>query len=454
MFNRLYSTIKANERIMKTTLNGVVKFIDGPRVVFHPFSKIEKLKSFVASPHQYLKITKVNGEIEFIKGPTMLFENPIEHMNVENKDIIHIKMNSSLCVHTKNKDKIDTKIISGPSTYIPNVEDVEMKIYREETIQENKYAKIVYIDGRVEHLQGPLKILHDERYIKNIEILSPIYVKSNEVIITHTLEKDNNTLTRNIIKGKQYYVPKSNETIHNFSWSGTPQDATHNVKVPNQLQFTTLRNMPQQMYYDILDVRTADHVLIKIKLLLFFEITNIEKMLDNTNDPICNIATETSTNILRLISNITFEDFKLNIKNLNDINLYSTLKNLEQIGVSVNKVSLIGYDAPEILQQIHNNALEEKTEIELKTEIVKSEQENKKYELECEIERNKLNINLQMEKTKAEIEELKEKQKYELERLEKLKNIGVDISNYLNKADKTIQINSSKDAKLLINPDA
>lgn len=115
---------------------------------------------------------------------------------------------------------------------------------------------------------------------------------------------------------------------------------------------------------------------------------------------------------------------------------------------------MLGYDAPEILQKIHNDALLEKTKIELKKEIIQSEEANKSFQLAEESKRNQSLVDLQMEKTKAEIEQLKQKQIYEsekiqqdtnseYERLNKLKSLGVDVSNYLTKADKTIEIKSS-----------
>ena len=187
-------------------------------------------------------------------------------------------------------------------------------------------------------------------------------------------------------------------------------------------------------------------------------------MIDKTNDPICNVTTETSSCIMKIISNMTFDEFKSNIKNMNDVKLYSNLQNLEeQLGIRVNKVNMLGYDAPEILQKIHNDALQEKTKIELTKEIIQSEEANKTFQLKEESKRNQSLIDLQMEKTKAEIEQLRQKQNFELEKsqqctnseiekLSKLKNIGVDISTYLSKADKSIEIKSSSPSNLLINP--
>ena len=462
---QLITVIKANERVMKTSMTGNVKFIDGPKFIFHPLSKVTNLKLIIASPTNYIKIVKNTGQSEFIKGPVAIFENLLEHKSIECEPMLDVKHNESLCVYSYNKNGIiENNVLQGPCKYVPTSSDFKFEEIKHITIPENQYLRIEYIDGKIEHLKGPNIFSNDKRYIKNVELCFPIYIESNELIVTHSVNKETNTLTRNIIKGKHYYIPNSNETVHKFSWSGTKFGSKFHTKVSNQLNFTVLRDMPQQTYYDIVDVRTADHVLINIKMLLFFEIVNIEKMIDKTNDPICNVTTETSSCIMKIISNMTFDEFKSNIKNMNDVKLYSNLQNLEeQLGIRVNKVNMLGYDAPEILQKIHNDALQEKTKIELTKEIIQSEEANKTFQLKEESKRNQSLIDLQMEKTKAEIEQLRQKQNFELEKsqqctnseiekLSKLKNIGVDISTYLSKADKSIEIKSSSPSNLLINP--
>ena len=79
---RFITIIKPNERLLKTTFTGKVKFIDGPKFVVHPFSKVDMLKTYSASIVEFLEITKKTGEIEIIKGPSVIYENPLEHNNI------------------------------------------------------------------------------------------------------------------------------------------------------------------------------------------------------------------------------------------------------------------------------------------------------------------------------------------------------------------------------------
>jgi len=58
-------------------------------------------------------------------------------------------------------------------------------------------------------------------------------------------------------------------------------------KVPaGALHFQKLWLLPDQMYHDVPDVRTADDAVLTIRLMMFFELVDIETMLSTTHDPI------------------------------------------------------------------------------------------------------------------------------------------------------------------------
>lgn len=94
--------------------------------------------------------------------------------------------------------------------------------------------------------------------------------------------------------------------LHTFVWHGTdPGNKTR--KIPGGLKFTKLRVIPDQFYLNIDDVcnmcvcmhvhnyacvcgapqvRTKDDALITVKQMVFFELRDIETMLNQTADPI------------------------------------------------------------------------------------------------------------------------------------------------------------------------
>jgi hypothetical protein len=94
---------------------------------------------------------------------------------------------------------------------------------------------------------------------------------------------------REIIKGPTLYAPKPNEWIHEFTWHG--EDGTSKTHIiPGAKKFQKLRLIPDQFYYNITDVRTSDDALIVVKLMVFYELMDVEIMLNNTHDPIADFV--------------------------------------------------------------------------------------------------------------------------------------------------------------------
>ncbi len=61
-----------------------------------------------------------------------------------------------------------------------------------------------------------------------------------------------------------------------FQWHAPISD--HKTKYGVNDEFEVLNFAPDQLYYNVEDVRTSDDALITIKLMIFYEITNIDKM--------------------------------------------------------------------------------------------------------------------------------------------------------------------------------
>ena len=54
--------------------------------------------------------------------------------------------------------------------------------------------------------------------------------------------------------------------------------------MPHGAEFERLRCMPDQMHCSVKDVRTSDDAQLTVQLLLFYELRDIERMLDTPND--------------------------------------------------------------------------------------------------------------------------------------------------------------------------
>ena len=89
-------------------------------------------------------------------------------------------------------------------------------------------------------------------------------------------------VSRRIVHGPARFVPESNEWVHSFSWSGVPKNGSKTTHQPGAEQFTALSTIPSQLYHNVNEVRTNDDTLITVKLMIFYELVNIETMLAAT----------------------------------------------------------------------------------------------------------------------------------------------------------------------------
>jgi len=142
------------------------------------------------------------------------------------------------------------------------------------------------------------------------------------------------------------------------------------------------------MYFDVQDVRTADDALIVVKLMIFFEIANIELMLDQTHDPVADFINALSADIIDFVAGHTFEAFKENTEKLNDLATYRMLlQRAGTVGYRVNKVVYRGYHATDALQAMHDNAIEVRTKLKLESDTENQAQELADFKLKKEAER-------------------------------------------------------------------
>ncbi len=65
--------------------------------------------------------------------------------------------------------------------------------------------------------------------------------------------------------------------LHEFKWHGEDRSQPGRF-IPGKSQFTQLCHVPSQFYCNVRDVRTNDDTLITVKLMLFYEMIDVETM--------------------------------------------------------------------------------------------------------------------------------------------------------------------------------
>lgn len=327
----------------------------------------------------------------------------------------------------------------------------------------HQYLAVRYADGHVDHLRGPADVWFDPVQHQAITVENAIPIDAHEALVVYRRQK-NQVVDRRVLKGPAQYVPEADEWLHEFRWHGAdPRDPTR--KVPRALRFTKLRVIPDQMYFDVRDVRTADDALLIVKLMVFFELEDIERMLDQTHDPVADFINALSADIIDFAAGRSFEKFKEDTGQLNELDQYANLMaRSARIGYRTNKVVYRGYAASDKLQSMHDSAIEARTSLKLEAETQRQAQEladlqlareaqreSQRREMQraaaehtCEIERLQHESQLQLsaasheqrlaqqrQRKQCEIDHLQARNAERLRFLGQMQSLEVDLTRYL-----------------------
>lgn len=248
-----------------------------------------------------------------------------------------------------------------------------------------EFLVVRYRDGAQEHLIGPAHVWVDPRKHRTISREEGLQLADKEAVVIYA-KAAGGDVQRRVLLGPAVFVPQPGEWLHTFSWHGSSGAGYR--KVPNALVFQKLWLMPDQMYHDVEDVRTADDAVITVRLMIFFELVDIETMLATTHDPIGDFVNAATSDVVDLLGRHDLASFKQHTEQLNDLATYKQLvARASQCGYRIGKVVYRGFDAPPSLQQMLDQAIESRTRLQLERATQQQEQELEDFKLERELAR-------------------------------------------------------------------
>lgn len=257
------------------------------------------------------------------------------------------------------------------------------------TASPSQYLKIHLRDGRVEYVRGPAHLWEDPLRHDKVEVMHSLQVASNEAIVVYREESEPNgkrEIIRSILNGPLLYVPQGLEWLHTFSWHGTDKETLRKPvqrKLPGLLCFQRLRLSPDQIYFDTPDVRTRDDARLTVKVMVFLRLADVERMLDATHDPISEFVNALSADVIDFAGGRTFDQFKADLEALNTLAVYPNLRGrAEAIGFDIAKVVFRGYLGSDKLQEMHDEAIQKRTELRLQKETQEQEQDLRDFQIE------------------------------------------------------------------------
>ena len=247
----------------------------------------------------------------------------------------------------------------------------------------SEFLIVRFRDGKQKHFSGPAHVWMDPREHQEISKEESLPIADKEAVIVYA-ESETREVERRIVHGPATFVPEPGEWLHTFKWHGN----VGGKKVPGALEFQKLWLLPDQMYHDVPDVRTADDAVLTIRLMMFFELIDIDTMLATTHDPIGDFLNAATSDVVDFVGRHSFESFKQNTEQLNNIATYKQLTSrADQIGYRINRVVYRGYGAKASLEQMHDQAIESRTRLQLEKATEQQAQELEDLKLERDLAR-------------------------------------------------------------------
>jgi hypothetical protein len=360
-----------------------------------------------------------------------------------------------------------------------------------------QFLVVRYRDGRQENIPGPAHLWLDPRIHLQITTQEALQIAAKEAVVVYTratgssgitAEPGSTAIARRIVHGPALFVPQPGEWLHTFSWHASRGGSRGVQKVPNALVFQKLWLMPDQMYHDVADVRTADDAVLTIRLMIFFELLNIERMLETTHDPIGDFVNAATSDVVEHTGKHTFEAFKRSTERLNELETYRQLTGrAAQCGYRINKVVYRGYGTADALQQMHDHAIEARTKLQLDRATEEQSQDLENYKLDSQLaragkRRSEQSVEVEHDlglAAKRQAQELRQREALqaaarEMRRLEgelqleqrrrqdaeqrehlaSLKELGVDLTAYLTqaRADRVIEVRGGRQTHVHLEP--
>ena len=299
------------------------------------------------------------------------------------------------------------EFVDGPRFLVTCMKTVrKLRIHR---ASQQEYLQVSFLDGHVENVAGPTSLFFDPLEHSKIQVKLAVNLAAHEVLVVYRRNEPpasggnaigTEDATRVVVRGPKVHFPSNWEWDHNFEWHGEDPNRKCHI-IPKAQNFTILKLIPTSFYYNVSDVRTADDALVAIKVMIFYEIVDLEKMLDTTEDPVADMVNAACSDIVSFVSSLDYCSFVENVSKLSDLELiYRKLTSrCEAIGVLINRVVYRGYHASPNLQEMNNKAIERRTKMRLEGEAEATAQEIASLKLKGQSDRAQAKMEMEeMEK--------------------------------------------------------
>lgn len=360
---------------------------NGPGAVFvPPFVSAKKWQAKTLSPTEFIKIkNKVTGEVRVEAGPKMVFLQAAEVI-LKQYDVYVLKQNEYMKIIDNSSGAVRVEV---------GEKNVILKPY-EEVFQDPK--KGINIDEHTAVIVRDAKsgslALHTDKGVffpsssEEIEsVEKKILLENHETVIVRDKQGDFR-IVHGSEEEKSFFL-KPYEKLVELRWSS----GIH--KNEKNLVISRIDSRPKFMWYEF-EVRTKDNVELILGITFFWQIVNVNKMINSTDDAPGDVCSHARSMIIQSVSKSTLESF---LEKFNDIvkscilgtdDSFYTERGVDIHSVEVRSIVCKNESTQSILQEIIQETTNRLNKLQ-------------KQESENDIELNKVRGRIEAERQKTEL---------------------------------------------------
>jgi len=392
--------------------DGKTELVRGPaELVFDPLVhehvEVQAVKRYVADQQQYLAVQYRDGRKEHLRGPIELCVNPFVHELVDVRSSVRLAANEALVVYRRVQPTATPVLTAKTEVLAANraaakADDTNSAVSSvQRTLSDaactSGAACSVGPNGAASSATCTPSEAPGVPTAEGSRLDTPQNgVTTRRPVLRAEADEGTAHVERRVVHGPAVFIPECNEWLHEFSWHGSIKNGkgsktgySGDEKVPHALNFNILRCMPDQIYYSVRDVRTTDDAHLTVHLMLFYELREIETMLDSTNDLIGDILNAASADVMTFAAANTYEGFLSRTAELSRLETFPILASrMAQTGTALLKVVYRGYTTSPQLQSMHEEAIARRTKLRLESDAAREEQDTRAMELQCREQRS------------------------------------------------------------------
>lgn len=274
--------------------------VNGPRRYFaQPLWQVARRKAITLGPTEYLAVrNSITGELRNELGPKLFFLKAEDEI-VERQEAIALKHHEYARLFDQNSGKI--RVERGEKTiYLAPTEKLLGEVQAGINIDEQTAVLVRDTSNGQLELITAGQVFVPSPHQEIVEVRKRIRLEDNEAMIIKDLT-GKYLFRRGADPNRAFFLGPYDEKLE-LRWS----TGIHKDRL--DLRITKFDLRPKFMWYEF-EARTQDNVELVIGITFFWEITDLERMINSTNDTPGDICSHARSSILQSISQVSLEHF-------------------------------------------------------------------------------------------------------------------------------------------------